>query len=240
MFRFILASISIALFALPAHAGYLPFFKNSTTIDTKLWYTSEGWANGPHQSCEWRADHLIIRNRNLVMRLSDKGGQKRPIGCAELQSTQRYHYGTYEARIRSAAGSGLNTGFFTYIGPPLGVPQWDEIDFEFLGKDPKTVQLNYFVNGKSSGGHIVQLGFDASKAFHNYRFDWLPDKIIWYVDGKKVHETPKGAALPKQPGKLMLTLWSNSAQLNDWMGPFTYTGPKEAEVAWVKYTPMKR
>ena len=52
--------------------------------------------------------------------------------------------------MKAAAGSGLNTGFFTYIGPTHKQPH-DEIDFEVLGKDPSKVQINQYVDGKSVG-----------------------------------------------------------------------------------------
>ena len=53
-------------------------------------------------------------------------------------------------RMKAAAGSGLNTGFFTYIGPVHKQPH-DEIDFEVLGKNPSKVQINQYVDGKSVG-----------------------------------------------------------------------------------------
>ena len=34
---------------------------------------------------------------------------------------------------------------------------------------------------------MYDLGFDASQGFHTYGFDWQPDKITWYVDGKAVY-----------------------------------------------------
>ena len=81
-------------------------------------------------------------------------------------------------------------------GPPLGVPSHDEIDFEFLGKDPTTVQLNYFVGGVPKDGTIIKLGYDASKSFHTYSFMWEPTRIRWYVDNKLVHETHAGWKMP--------------------------------------------
>ena len=113
----------------------------------------------------------------------------------EIHANVRTGYGTYQTRMRTAAGSGLNTNFFTYIGPAVTPGErWDEIDFEFLGKNPRTVQLNYYVDGKGGHEKIVNLGFDASEGFHNYSFVWSPLKIKWYVDGKLVHETAKGEA----------------------------------------------
>lgn len=209
------------------------FFKsNFHMIDTNFWYVSNGWANGDWQSCEWQYSAVGAHNGNVILVLSDHGGTKRPIGCGEIRTKEASGYGLYEARMRSAAGSGLNTAFFTYSKQP-----WDEIDFEFLGKDPHSVQTNFYTNGKSQGGTTVQLGFDASKEFHNYAIDWQPTKITWYVDGKQVFQSPAGVVVPSHPGSLFFSLWSGGAQENAWMGEFNYTQPVDAEVAWAAYTP---
>ena len=232
--------LAMACGAGAAQAGTLQFFSDHNKIDTNRWFISHGWSNGDIQSCEWRADAVTGSNTNIRLTLSDHGGKVRPIGCGELQTkAKNFGYGMYEARMRSAAGSGLNTAFFTYIGPPNGVPNHDEIDFEFLGKNPKTVQLNYYVDGKPIDPAIIPLGFDASAEFHTYSFVWEPEKIRWYIDGKLVHETKSGGPLPSHPGGIYLSLWSGSKIVDEWLGPFQYTKPVSAEYAWVKYTPVR-
>ena len=112
----------------------------------------------------------------------------------------------------------------------------DEVDFEFLGKDPGSVQINYFTNG--TGGHEQwpKLGFDASAGFNDYAFVWAPDGTRWYVNGRLVREE-KGAGLPVNPGSLFLTLWNGSAVLNGWLGPMDASRtPALAEVDWVAFT----
>lgn len=230
---------AIFIIPAPAYPGDLPLFASYPNIDRSLWFPSHGWSNGEHQSCEWRADALEGHNNMLQLTLSNRGGRVRPIGCPELQSKARYGFGRFEARMRTAAGSGLNTAFFTFIGPPLGVPEHDEIDFEFLGKDPTTVELNYWVNAKQQPSYVLHLGYDASKEFHDYAFEWGPQSIKWFVDGKLVHETDEGASMPHNPGKLFLSLWSGSEIEDSWMGHFTYTQPVTADVAWVKYTRLE-
>lgn len=221
-----------------AKAQDIPFFATYPHIDLSRWFLSHGWANGEHQSCEWRSGAVTAHEQGIRLTLSDKGGQKRKIGCGEIQSKKRYKYGRYEARMRPAAGSGLNSAFFTYIGPPLGVPEHDEIDFEFLGKDKDIVEVNYHRNGKNMGPWKIKLGFDATADFHDYAFEWHPLKIIWYVDGKPVHETEDGADIPKNESKIFFSLWSGAPNVNDWLGPFKYTGPVNADVQWLKFTPL--
>ncbi len=234
--------LALALFfmcmAHPALAAEGKAFNDSfSALDKSRWYVSSGWTNGTHQSCEWRDDAVSIKDGKLLLTLSDHGGKVLPIGCPELHTKERLNYGRYEARMRSAAGWGLNTAFFSYIGPPNGVPEWDEIDFEFLGITPTKVEVNYVVNGKIIHGKTVDLGFDASKNFHDYVFDWSKTGITWFVDGKEVYKTQAGAVLPRNPGSMFFSLWSGTAVEDSWMGKFTYTKPVSAEVVWARFTP---
>lgn len=216
----------------------IPFFAKFPNIDLSTWLVSHGWAVNDGHSCEWRKANMRGEDGKLVMHLRENGGRLRDLGCAEIRTRKVKGYGRYEARMKTAKGSGLNTAFFTFTGPAHGVPEHDEIDFEFLGKNSRTVDLNYYRNGKSMGPWIIDLGFDASKSFNNYAFEWYPDKIIWYVNGKKVQQTKEGAEIPKYAGNLFFSLWSSSPRLNKWMGRFKYTGRKSAQIEWVKFTPF--
>jgi len=221
-------------------AKELPFFSANSRIDENRWYIADGWTNGDNQSCEWRRDALSTDNKALLLTLSDRGGKVRPIGCPAIQYKKVTGFGRYEARMRTAAGSGLNTAFFTYAGPPNQGPVHDEIDMEFIGTHPDTVDLTVWTNGKPSPAQAlrVPLGYDASKSFHKYAIEWLPDAVRFYADGKLIHETKKGDPIPSHPSYLYFSLWSGSKVEDEWMGHFTYTGPVTAEVAWTKYTPL--
>ena len=209
-------------------------------LQRDVWYVSHGWANGEHQSCEWLRSAISHDADRLVITLSDKGGKHRPLGCGEVRTRRTFGYGLYEVHMRATAGSGLNANFFTFTGPVIGGRQHDEIDFEFLGKSPRQVQLNYWVDGEGEHETMIDLGFDASQSFRTYAFDWRPDAIVWYIDGEKVHETKPGAAIPSTPGHIFLSLWSASEMIVDWMGPFRYEEPKAMAVKWVRYTPHNK
>ena len=84
--------------------------------------------------------HLVEQERQVgdggvTLSLTDEPFGERKFSCAEIRTKAAYGYGTYEVRMRGAAGAGVNSTFFTYVGPPFGegLPH-DEIDFEFLGK----------------------------------------------------------------------------------------------------------
>ena len=239
-FRFVLQAFAFfTLSCTSASAQDIPFFSVFPKISETRWYISNGWANGEHQSCEWRKELVSGQNGNLVLTLSNMHkGHVRRIGCAEIQSKRKYGYGRYEARMKASFGSGLNSAFFTYIGPPQGVPDHDEIDFEFLGKNPRLLQVGFWRKGKNYDMKVVDLGYDASTEFHTYRFDWHPDKIIWYVDDKEIHRTSAGSPIAKNEGKIFFSLWSGGKGMDDWLGPFKYTSKKSAEIERVSFTPF--
>lgn len=235
----ILSSFIIGCLASPARADEIPFFGIFPLIAQKTWYISNGWSNGKHQSCEWSKNAVKGHEKNLRLILSDKAGKTLPYTCGEIQTNKKYSYGRYEARIKTAAGSGLNSAFFTFVGPYQGSKIHDEIDIEFLGKDGRLVQFSYWHDAKNYDAKVYTLDFDATTDFHDYAFEWHKDKIIWFVNGKEVHRTSGKHPLPFVPSKIMFSLWSGGKPVDDWMGPFKYKGPQTMDISWVKFTPFE-
>ncbi len=212
------------------------FVENFDKLDKKRWYVSDGWSNGDHQNCTWSAKQVNVSDGILKLGFQAEPSKGRSNVCGEVQTNKRFSYGTFEVRMKAAAGSGLNTGFFSFIGPVHKQPH-DEIDFEVLGKDPSKVQVNQYVNGKSVGSaRLVDVPGGADKEFHDYAFVWQQDRIAWYVDGKLVEEATDPAKLPSHPAKIYLSLWGSDT-LKSWMGTFS-SPPQQiiAEVDRVAYT----
>lgn len=204
-----------------------PFAKH----DPKKWEISTGYSNGAPFDCVWSSDNIHFDGKRMELSLTkNKAGDKQG---SEYKSLDTYHYGKYEVRMKAAHNTGIVSSFFVYTGPSFGTP-WDEIDIEFLGKDTTKVQLNYYTNG--IGGHekLIDLGYDASKEFHNYAFEWKKDAINWYIDGQLVHTATDN--LPVTPAKIMMNLW-NGTGVDSWLGPYDGAAPITASYEWVKFTP---
>lgn len=211
-------------------------------FDSSRWFRADGWTNGAPFNVGWRANHVSFSGGIMTLTL-DKAGC--PSGCSgmpyasgEYRTTRTHGYGRFEVSMKAAAGPGVVSSFFTYTGPGERPPKpWDEIDVEILGKDPTKLQTNFFTAGV--GGHevVIDLGFDASAAFHTYAFVWAPDRIVWYVDGAAVRTVLASQhALPVNPGKIMMNLWTGYG-VDEWLGVINYTAPVKAYYDWVKYTP---
>lgn len=234
------ASPSVAPTPAPTESPVAPavirFLDDMNGFDSSRWHKADGWTNGMPFWCGWRGDNAQVADSQLVLRVDDVASQGQPYSAGEYRTNATYGYGRIEARMKAARGSGLVTGLFTYTGPADGQPH-DEVDIEILGKDPTRLQVNYFTN--DVGGHetMIELGFDASAAFHTYAFEWTPSAIRWYVDGVLVHtETGARGALPKTPGRIMANVWPAKG-VDDWTGAFTYPGtPVDAQFDFIGYT----
>ena len=215
------------------------FVDRFATLDSGRWQISHGWANGAHQNCVWARGNLKVAD-GIALSLTDEPTKDRPFTCAELQSNAWYGYGTYEVRMRAAAGPGLVSAFFTYTGPPHGRPH-DEIDFEFLGKAPGEAFVSYFASGRVNSETAV-LGFDSSTAIHNYAFEWSPDAIRWFADGRLIREAKASETnkLPVEKQKIYVSIWNGIGWDQEaWLGRFKYPGnPLTATIEYIAFTPL--
>jgi beta-glucanase (GH16 family) len=198
-------------------------------FDPSVWSMAH-WANGSPFNCGFLADHVTFSDGAMTLRLDDVASAGKPYSGGEYRTNDTFGYGRFEARMRAARGSGIVSSFFVYTGSP-----WDEVDVEVLGKNTTQVQFNYFSGGIGGHEHVVDLGFDAAEDFHTYAFDWSPGAIRWYVDGKLEH-TVTGGGLPTHRAQIMMNLW-NGIGVDNWLGPFGYSGPVQASYDEVTYTP---
>ncbi len=199
-------------------------------------FASDGWTNGNPFDCYWTKNNAYINNGMLTLKI-DRGlnnGKGNYTG-GEFRTNNFYSYGYYETSMQAIKNNGVVSSFFTYTGESDGNP-WDEIDIEILGKDTTKVQFNYYTNGKGDHEYMYDLGFDASEGYHTYGFDWQPDHITWYVDGKEAHTM--WGDVPKTPGKIMMNAWPGTG-VDEWLAHYDGRTPLEAHYQWVTYRKQK-
>ena len=213
-----------ALLSLPAPAQQQQsapprFVETFTAIDEARWVVADGWSNGAWTANDWRREQIARIDDGIEITLARAEDGDKQFTSGELQSHVFYQYGYFETRLRAPRGSGLVTGFFTYVREG-GTRSWDEIDIEILGRNTRAVQFTTFNNGRRRIT-TKALPFDAAEDFHTYGFEWTPRHIRWYVDGVLMHEERAFfifRRLPQDPQRLYLHLW-NSETLTDWLGP---------------------
>jgi len=247
-------------FSTPAAAGKRPpkppaaqdsFTDLLGSFDSSRWAKSDGWTNGSPFDNAWSAGNVNFHDGLLELVLDDSARLGQPYTSGEYRSTGYYGYGCYETSFRPVAVPGAVTAFFTFAGPydNGGNGKHNEIDIEFvgahLGAGPSSVQFNFWTNDDgyaSRNEYLMQLGFDATAAFHAYGFKWTSTGIDWYVDGKLVYSVfdTTGNPTPKASDslqKIMLNLWPVDDTASGWAGTFVYPGePLRAQYQWVRYT----
>ena len=205
----------------------------------KDWFTSNFSIANPRFRTGWSRSAVQIDGDALVLflRPSSEGSEKDFVG-GELQRRRPTHFGRYEVEMTAARGEGVISSFFTYTGPHFDDPH-DEIDFEFLGRDTTKVWLNRFVGGSKLPGQWIDLGFDAADEPHLYAFEWLPDEIIWYVDGRELLRVDDGEkAIPEHPGKVYINIWAGGERQRQWSGVAPDTQSTSARYYCMSYQPL--
>ncbi len=215
-----------------------PMNKNATVTadfrngETPVFFASDGWTNGSCFDCGWYKQNTSFEGGVLNLTIDKDHSGQYNYSAAEYRTTDFYGYGYYETSMQAIKNDGVVSSFFTYTGPSDNNP-WDEIDIEILGKDTTKVQLNYYTNGIGNHEYMYDLGFDASKGFHTYGFDWQQDHITWYIDGKAVYTAYNN--IPSTPGKIMMNVWPGKG-VDDWLNPFDGNTPLTARYQWVTYS----
>ena len=201
------------------------------------WYVSDGWSNGDWMDNDWRASQISLAEHGLTMTM-DHGpeGSPKPLASAEMKVQQDFRYGYFEINMRVPSGPGIVTGVFSYAGQD-GAVRPHEIDIEILGRHTNMLEATIHENGKPTHKRI-RLPFDAADGFHTYGFDWQPDAIRWYADGKLIHEE-RGpvVARMRRPQQFIIDLWATKA-LKEWVGPLNLSkAPWKLDIACVAYAP---
>ena len=205
-------------------------------------FGSDGWSNGQPFNAVWKEENITYSNGQMHLGIKAEeavdGDETYPYTAGEARTHHLYGYGDFEVRMRPTNVVGSVSTFFTYTGEYDEIDgvknQHHEIDIEFLGKDTTKVQFNYFVNGVGEHEHMHDLGFDASKDFHNYGFRWAQDAITWFVDGVAVYQVKASAdnPLPSQAGRIMTSYWPSSA--DGWSGHFAGATNDTVDYEWIK------
>jgi GR25 family glycosyltransferase involved in LPS biosynthesis len=143
----------------------------------------------------------------------------RNLSAAAISSRTIFLFGRFEATLQSTNVPGLVTGFFLHRDSPR-----QEIDVEILGNRPDHLLVNVFYNPGTNGAKfdygyrgtpiIIELGFDASKALHQYTIEWDPSEIRWFVDRKLVHRRAiwNPTPIPHLPMTLHVNTWPTASR----------------------------
>lgn len=138
----------------------------------------------------------------------------RKFSSAALTTRRSFLFGRFEAVLKPPKIDGVITGMFLHRDSPR-----QEIDIEFLGKDPCKLLINVYYNPGCDGARfdygyrgtpvLIDLGFDATSDFHSYAIEWDANELRWFVDGVVVHRrfNWEPTPIPHLPMKFHLNIW---------------------------------
>ncbi|MBC8041850.1 MAG: family 16 glycosylhydrolase [Rhizobacter sp.] len=143
----------------------------------------------------------------------------------EFATKEKYRYGRFEVKMKSARGSGLVSSFFTYHDTANFTSSlWNEIDIEMLGRYESQVQFNTITAGQVS--HVIDLigPFLPHDNFYTYAFEWTPTYVAWFYNGVEVaRQTDTGTGQNYSPvsslsryQSIMMNIWSSRSA--SWVG----------------------
>lgn len=189
------------------------------TFQGEVWELRED--TFPSNLALFSPNNFSLTDTGAVLTLKKESLGVREYSGSSICSKQAFRYGHFEAEIKPSNIPGVITGLFLHRNSPR-----QEIDIEFLGKDPTKLLVNVYYNPGDDGAMfdygyrgtpvLIDLGFNASSEFHSYRIEWDPDSIRWFVDNRLIHErfNWEPTPIPHLPMQFHINLWpSRSIEL---------------------------
>jgi beta-glucanase (GH16 family) len=199
------------------------------------------WGKPTFTMYNFRGDPNMVSNISGInyLRLGRSESDIYPSGF--IYTKDHFSYGTYSARMKVSGVPGAVASFFacSEIANVFSDGTHDEIDFEFITARPHAVLFTtwYMATGMEGGQqtptHNSFLWEDSSFDFrnwHDYRFDWYPDRVDFYIDGIKRWTSTK--AIPKRNMQIALHIYT----INTWEEvQFPPKGDIYQITDWVEY-----
>ncbi|KAF9964185.1 hypothetical protein BGZ70_006811 [Mortierella alpina] len=213
--------------------------------------------SGNPMDAAWTSDflpnHARVENGELILTARrghsiNKFGKTPGFG-ATVSSTRWIHYGKVTAKVKSGSPSGGIVSSFIFRSFMTG----DEIDFEWVGKQPNEVQSNYYWHTPAtmdpkdidySHSRRKDLGMDLSQEYQTYTIEWLPDSLTWFINGEAVRTLLRsevnGTQYPSSPSQIQFSIWDGGVgeeETREWAGGPTDWETRESYemfVDWVE------
>ena len=185
-------------------------------FDTKLWKST---------------NHTLGRTDLKSKNVSVEGGKLRihmPAGTfegGEVQSKELLGFGTYEIRMKLPHVPSSITGFFLYRAPDL----YHEIDIEVYNEKQGEFFLTTYAQGEKKNLYEGKVPFDLTDGYHNYKIEYYPEGIRFYIDDRLIKAWTNG--FTKEKMYLLVNVWYPS-----WLkGIHAKEQGSYLEIDWIRY-----
>ena len=174
---------------------------NGTGVDLSKWSLEQqgpGWVNNELQTYTSRSENARVEGGHLVIEARNDWFQGTQYSSARLktQGHASFTYGRMEAMIQLPGGWGTWPAFwmmpdnFSRGWPACGeIDVMEEVGFDQDAIHGTTHSLAYnFKKPTQRTSTTVVPGVTAG--FHLYAVEWYPDRIDFFVDGRKYYTSP--------------------------------------------------
>ena len=182
---------------------------NSRADFDSFWNIST-WSNSDQQ---YSASNVTLDTVNGWVRLKINASPQgtKPVNGEISSKRNNFLYGSYRASIKFDAVPGGVVGWFVY----RTTADLHEIDVEFLTRDTKNIHFTLHHVQTSVDYKKAPISFDPTADFHEYRFDWHADKVVYFIDGNTIDSLTN--KVPDAACSILLNFWS--ANIPEWGGP---------------------
>jgi hypothetical protein len=181
---------------------------NSRQEFESFWNIST-WGNDQQQ---YSKSNVLLDTVNGWVRLKINASPQgvKPVVVEITSKRNNFLYGSYRASIKFDNIPGGVVGWFVY----RTTEDLHEIDVEYLTRDIKNIHFTLHHEQTSVDYKMKPISFDPTTDFHEYGFDWYPDKVLYFIDDQNVDSLTK--KVPDAACTIMLNFWS--ANIADWGG----------------------
>ena len=208
-------TLAAALSAQSAQAQGTSFRDDFDSFDSSRWIKS-GHVLG---HTDFDPDNVTVDNGYLRLRVPAG-----TTGGAEIESRDYYGYGSFRARMKLADAPSSITGFFLYSG----TDPFSEIDIEAYNDGTGNVDFVTYEDGQRTNYVSKDFRFDPSADFHNYRIDYNPGSVQFYIDGNLRQTWTEG--VPSSSMKLLVNTWFPT-----WLSGQAPDSGTATRIDWISY-----
>lgn len=201
---------------------------DGTALDRSKWtpYTGETTGGvGRH-----RAENISLRDGQLVL-------TSRGLTSAGLHWRNGQQYGRWEIRAKTNPGWGY--GDVALLWPVAeDWPEGGELNFMEIPKGDRS-ESHAIVHYGEDNSQVGRTTTGDFTQWHNYAVEWLPDRVVFYIDGREVFRTTDPEKIP--PRAMHLAMQQDIGPYgDDWIPARDERSPEtlDFQVDWVRiYAP---
>ena len=193
---------------------------SSGTLDTSKWqansWTIPNYA-GAGSTDTSDPTHCDLSGGSMRLTLTQPSSGA-ATGC-EIQSLNKFGFGTYEWSIRASSTSATSGGAGTAVSGQISTgfiisdpTSKTEIDCpEIEGRTPTIAEFTNWLNGVNAGASSIPTSFNPQDGFHRYKLVWSATSVLYYIDDVLVATHTTDIPLAINPAYVLISHYGTNS-----------------------------